>query len=108
MDSDGSICEQGTFDELNSTGGYVSSFSLPAPDWNFKPEKERDCDITSVVQASIDPRQTSEGLEAEANRRTGDTSIYIYYVGSIGWVPAVIFIVAISGFVFCLTFPRKC
>jgi ATP-binding cassette, subfamily C (CFTR/MRP), member 1 len=100
------IAEQGTFNELNSTGGYVSTFTLPPPDWDYKPE-----DVISSAQTyehiPSNPNQITDSLEAEANRRTGDVSIYLYYVRSIGWLPTSIFIVAMTAFIFCMSFPRE-
>lgn len=88
-------------------GGYISSFMLPSPDWLYKPDYQ-----SPTVKASTKPSephaiQNSEGLEAEANRRTGDMSIYLYYARSIGWVTTGIFIFFITAFVFCVSFPSK-
>ncbi|OCL14026.1 putative multidrug resistance protein MDR [Glonium stellatum] len=105
LDMEGNISEQGKFEELDAAGGYASSFNLPLPDWNNKPEED-----SSGPQAYsyVPPNrsQTTDGLEAEANRRTGDMSIYLYYINSIGWKPTVIFIVAIIAFIVCISFPN--
>lgn len=108
LDAKGKISEQGKFDELNATGGYVSTFTLPPPDWDYRPEEE---DLFNKPQSYAyvpsNPNQREDLLEAEASRRTGDTSIYLYYIGSIGWWPTVVFILAITGFIFCISFPSK-
>jgi ATP-binding cassette subfamily C (CFTR/MRP) protein 1 len=100
--------EQGTFDRLNATGGYVSSFNLPSADWVYKPaiDASPSQELTYEYVAP-DPNKVSDPLEAEANRRTGDLSIYLYYVNSIGWGPTIIFIVGITAFIFCISFPSK-
>jgi ATP-binding cassette, subfamily C (CFTR/MRP), member 1 len=107
LDEKGKIAEQGRFDDLNSTGGYVSTFSLPTPEWDYRPEE----DVTSSTQnypfIPPNPNQVTDNLEAEANRRTGDVSIYLYYIRSIGWWPTIIFIVAITAFIFCISFPSE-
>jgi ATP-binding cassette subfamily C (CFTR/MRP) protein 1 len=36
LGADGRISEQGSFDKLNSTGGYVSLLHVPAPDWTYE------------------------------------------------------------------------
>jgi len=99
--------EQGTFEELNGTGGYISSFDLPQPDWNFSPEKhvyEAPPRYTERVSSN---KVTEEDIQAETNRRTGDTAIYLYYVRSVGWVATIIFIVSITIFIFGQSFPSK-
>ena len=48
---------------------------------------------------------SDEEVEDDASRRTGDIAIYLYYVRSIGWVPTMIFVAAISAYVFCMSFP---
>lgn len=104
---DGGVSEQGRFDDLNSTGGYVSSFALPPPDWDYDVENVFKSSSSKVIRYDCDPAQTAENIEAEANRRTGDMSIYLYYIRSIGWIPTFIFIVAVTGFIFCISFPSE-
>ncbi|KAM5475001.1 hypothetical protein MauCBS54593_001472 [Microsporum audouinii] len=102
LSAEGCIAEQGKFDELNASGGYISSFNLPSPDWLFKPEPERPLPAPAVID---DTPQTSEELEAAANRRMGDMAIYLYYARSIGWPTTLVFMFFISAFVFCISFP---
>jgi ABC-type multidrug transport system fused ATPase/permease subunit len=102
LDSDGKITEQGSFRELNAQGGYVSSFSLSPPDWNYE-----------KTNTGIAPHSTKESAvisldrspQDESSRLTGDVAVYLYYIQAVGWIPTLIFIVAISAFVFCLSFP---
>lgn len=49
----------------------------------------------------------NETLDAEASRATGDSAIYLYYVNSVGWWPTMIFVVAITCFVVCMSFPSE-
>jgi hypothetical protein len=107
LGTDSQICEQGKFSDLNATGGYVSGFSLPPPEWNYEWKKEPACSSPTYVYSPPDPNSTTEGIEAEASRQTGDMSIYMYYVRSIGWMPTFIFVVAITAFIFCISFPSK-
>ncbi|KAK2853332.1 hypothetical protein FQN49_005174 [Arthroderma sp. PD_2] len=102
LDAEGRIAEQGKFDELNASGGYVSTFNLPSPDWLFKPEPESPLPKAVVT---TDVPQTSDELEAAANRRMGDMAIYLYYARSIGWPTTIVFMFFISAFVFCISFP---
>lgn len=103
LDTDGFITEQGTFKALDSAGGYVSSFSLASPEWKFegKPRaiKEKSDVKTTIVEA--------KEMVIDEHGSSGDLSIYLYYARSIGWLPTITFIVAISGFVFCISFPSE-
>lgn len=107
MDKEGTIAEQGRFDVLAAAGGYVSSFNLPRPDWNHAPERPS----LRINQNSISHEKTiiqsNEDLEMKANRQTGDFSIYKYYLESVGWIAITIFVMCISGFVFCVSFPSR-
>jgi ATP-binding cassette, subfamily C (CFTR/MRP), member 1 len=129
--ADGRVAEQGTFDELNNAGGYVSTLSLPKADWSHVvPEqeqrrsnsidggnssdgashnKELGSDATTV--ASPSGSETADGIDKDVDgmsRRTGDVQIYLYYVRSVGWWATILFVIAITGFVFSVSFPSKC
>ncbi|KAG8530148.1 uncharacterized protein KY384_005631 [Bacidia gigantensis] len=113
LDEKGRICEQGSFQELNASGDYVSNFDLPAPDWSYEAEETRFDRLMSpathkITHASTQPLETKALSETEldANRRTGDLSVYKYYVTTVGVTPAVIFMVAICGYVFSMSFPQ--
>jgi ATP-binding cassette subfamily C (CFTR/MRP) protein 1 len=123
----GSITAQGTFDDLNNAGGYVSSFSLPRADWAYVPSdgSDDDEDITNIENEREDItaahlKEIHSGTsftstdttidhhkETDTSRQTGDIQIYLYYVKSVGWWPSLIFVTAIVGFVFCMSFPSK-
>jgi ATP-binding cassette, subfamily C (CFTR/MRP), member 1 len=105
LNENGTISEQGQFDVLAATGGYVSTFNLGQPDWDFTPD-EKSYHIPNVTEKEK-VIQTDDDLEAEANRGTGDFTIYRYYFDSVGWFGIVVFLVCISGFVFCISFPSK-
>lgn len=105
LDSDGTVSEQGTFDKLEIMSGYVSTFNLPKPDWDFVEEKPST--MTTYTYVPPNPNQIQDNLEAEANRSTGDMTIYLYYVRAIGWGPTSIFIIAMTAFIFCISFPRE-
>ena len=111
LDAEGRICEQGTFDELSNTGGYVSSFTLPAADWLYKPGGEVVPSKGTLINATRKTQsvpENEEEFEAAANRRTGDTSIYFYYASSVGWPITILFVICMSAFIFCISFPSKC
>lgn len=101
--------EQGTFERLNVSGGYVSSLDLPLPDWDFAPERLID-EAPPRFTESPNSNRTGDSeadIQAEANRRTGDRAIYLYYIKSVGWIPTLIFMVSIVIFIFGMSFPSK-
>ncbi|KAJ5091867.1 hypothetical protein NUU61_006737 [Penicillium alfredii] len=104
LDTAGRTLEQGSFSALNKTGGYVSSFGLGTADWDFKPKRFSESPSYSTIDSI---QKEKEGLESEVVHRDtgGDLSIYTYYLNAIGWLPAVVFMVAMAGFVFCISFP---
>jgi ATP-binding cassette subfamily C (CFTR/MRP) protein 1 len=106
LDTEGSIAEQGHFDVLNATGGYVSSFNLGPPDWDYQKEEWQSSSMKEFHPSSH-PIQTAQEIEAEANKRTGDISIYMYYMRAVGWIAILIFVVSITAFIFCISFPSE-
>ena len=52
--------------------------------------------------------ETPRENEDDLSRRTGDVQIYLYYVKSVGIWATLLFVAAIAGFVFCISFPSKC
>lgn len=107
LSSEGRIVEQGTYDKLNRSGGYVSSFDLPPPDWDFAPEKHVYEAPPKYTERAAADKVTEEDMQAEANRRTGDASIYLFYVRSVGWTATLIFVVSITIFIFGQLFPSE-
>lgn len=114
LDVDGKISEQGSFKELNSAGGYVSSFELQPADWTVQSTEMTNLDqvlamttTSKIVHPTLPPsKEATETIEFEANKRTGDLAIYTYYARSVGWFAVVTFIVAMCAYVFCISFPQ--
>ena len=113
LSENGTIAEQGTFDDLNRDGGFVSSLDLPPGGWDATEVQKTTLDqlvpsTNKPVPADlpIPVKESRQEEEFEANKRTGDLSIYAYYAGSVGWFPVTAFIVAISCYVFCISFPQ--
>lgn len=107
LNKEGKIAEQGTFEKLNVSGGYVSGFDLPLADWDFTPEKHTYEAPPRYTERQTSSKVTEDDIQAQANRRTGDTAIYLYYIGSVGWIPTIIFVVSIVIFIFGISFPSK-
>lgn len=111
LNEKGEIAEQGTYKELVTNGGFVSGLDLPAAEWGYDSTKASAMDqlVPSTARwASTAPpsKQVEPSTELDANRRTGDLSIYAYYAGSVGWFAVLTFIIAMSGYVFCISFPQ--
>ncbi|KAJ4299242.1 hypothetical protein N0V90_004486 [Kalmusia sp. IMI 367209] len=105
LDKEGKIIEQGNFEKLNGTGGYVANFDLPPPDWDFTPEKHVYEAPPKYTERAITGKVTEEDIQAETNRRTGDVAIYYYYIRSVGWTAALVFMISITIFTFGQSFP---
>ncbi|MCJ1436745.1 hypothetical protein MMC27_006127 [Xylographa pallens] len=112
LDEQGNVSEQGNFQQLNASGGYVSNFDLPPPDWRVQ-AKEATFDQLfpnpiKPIHAPVAVKAT-KGLsesELDANRRTGDLSVYGYYAKTVGRSTVMLFVAAICGYVFAMTFPQ--
>ncbi|RDW76399.1 putative ABC multidrug transporter [Aspergillus mulundensis] len=102
LDKHGYVAEQGTFSALNVAGGYISSFSLKRPDADTKL-------ITTQKAETIDvqayPGDKGSDTDFDNYRGNGDMSIYLYYIQSVGWLPTLFFAMAVTGFVFTISFP---
>jgi hypothetical protein len=107
LSKDGKIVEQGAFEKLNAAGSYVSRFNLANADWDITPAKHEYESPPKYTERQKPNQITEEDVQAEANRRTGDIAIYRYYVGSVGWVPTIIFIISCSIFIFGISIPCK-
>lgn len=103
LDHEGKLSEQGNFDDLNSTGGYVSSFSLGLPDLDCKPVKPAPPYASRGQLWSVEEPEDKGGEKSDSS--DGDIAIYLYYIRSIGWFSTLVFLVAISAFAFGLSFP---
>ena len=112
LDEKGNVSEQGSFQQLNASGGYVSNFDLQAPDWRFAPKNVK-FDLlnpppaeSAYGTARIKAVQGLRESELDANRRTGDLSVYGYYIQTVGRSAVIYFVAAICGYVFSMTFPQ--
>ena len=78
----GRIVEQGSYESLTSSGGYVASLKLRETDESQKPS----ADNTTPVAFTADKKKSNEvKLNNDLTRQTGDFSIYKYYFKSTGW-----------------------
>lgn len=109
--SDGKVSEQGSFDELKANGGYMSTFTFTSVESRtFSRQEElqavQDTDTTKESVPLVAETEPA-ALEEDSTRRTGDVSVYLYYIRAIGWIPTIIFLVCITCYVFGISFPSK-
>ncbi|KAH7019065.1 P-loop containing nucleoside triphosphate hydrolase protein [Ilyonectria destructans] len=86
LDTDGTVIEQGTFQDLKQNNKYVQSLGVKQGDETPRSETERPKD----QQAVIAPKPTSNGIKAALDdkaRQLGDWSIYSHYFRSVGLRP---------------------
>ncbi|KAH7329602.1 P-loop containing nucleoside triphosphate hydrolase protein [Stachybotrys elegans] len=103
LNPDGNGCEQGTLKELQASGGYVSRLDVASADWTLTPPESLPSEPPKAAAAP--PPPPAEDHEGDAGRRSGDVAIYTYYVRAIGWIPTMLFVLAICAYVVCVTFP---
>ncbi|KAL9085185.1 MAG: hypothetical protein Q9165_007716 [Trypethelium subeluteriae] len=80
LDSDGKIAEQGSFDELQANGGYVSASAFPSADSNDSQKRdapELQEKSTTSASAQLEVKVDSPELEADTTRRTGDAAVQL-------------------------------
>ena len=104
IDSTGRVGEQGHFSALSKTGGYVSSFDLAMPDWDYKPKVVSAASI-QIKEVPAEEEKEESIIDFESRGSGGDLTIYSYYISAIGKLPALSFMVAMAVFVFCISFP---
>ena len=111
LSDEGEIAEQGNYKELVASGGFVSSLDLPPAEWGYDSSTVTPMDqlVSTAAKsylATLPPKEIGPSTDFEANKRTGDLSIYAYYASSVGWLAVVTFVVSISAYVFCISFPQ--
>ena len=110
LNESGRVSEQGSFRWLVASGGYVSTLDLSPPEWTIESE-QKDLDklmanASRFEPSPLPPKELVEVTEFDVNKRTGDLSIYSFYARSVGWLAVVTFLIAICGYVFCISFPQ--
>ncbi|KAH7236581.1 P-loop containing nucleoside triphosphate hydrolase protein [Fusarium tricinctum] len=110
LDGTGTGSIQGSFEKLTESDNYVSRSSASALDGTqmkapgvaptpaSAPLEAADA-LATLDAALIESEQDSEG------RRSGDVAIYMYYIRAIGWIPTMVFVLAICAYIFCQAFP---
>ena len=102
LTSDGAVSEAGTFQELMSRGGYISSLSA-----RHKTESGEDTNDKTKPLDAEDPKKSADTAVEEVVRSLGDIQVYKYYFGAVGWRNTAGFFVMIISFAFFSRFPGK-
>jgi ATP-binding cassette subfamily C (CFTR/MRP) protein 1 len=102
MGSDGTIVEQGTFDELRQQGGYVSNLTRSG-ERNTQKQGERHA-IKGFKQSLLHSNM-KEKIEEE--NAAGDFTIYGYYIGTFGWLRWLVFCSFCALYGFGTAFPSE-
>ncbi|OCL12604.1 P-loop containing nucleoside triphosphate hydrolase protein [Glonium stellatum] len=100
LDQDGTITEQGTFDELYHLDGYVNSLSLTGRSI-YRQDNER---ALKGFKASLVSLKAPNSIEDET--AAGDLTIYQYYIQTFGWKRWMIFTFFCSLYGFGTAFPN--
>ncbi|THX23790.1 multidrug resistance-like protein [Aureobasidium pullulans] len=109
LSSEGTILDQGTFQELctrdNKAARYIISAEESAPEQSFT-ESAYNEDSTKArkVYAKHGDSKTDD-KDLDAARQRGDFSIYRYYLACISWTVAAIFLLLQLTYAFLSTFP---
>lgn len=106
MGADGSIYEQGSFEELASQAGFVSkAIAQPSllDSGNSRLVEHDKCRGPSPKQLA----GSSANDIVERTRQTGDLSVYKYYLAAIGWKLGVASAVASIVYVLAIRSPSK-
>lgn len=93
LDATGHIAEQGPFDILKDSGGYVQGLAakLKGEDGSSEEADAEDA-MAPIKLVPTFPTEEFNAQTEELNRQTGDFQVYKYYFASIGWKYNLIFI----------------
>ncbi|KAF2811591.1 putative multidrug resistance protein [Mytilinidion resinicola] len=102
LNKDGTVSQQGTFEELKVQEGYIKGLLLD-------PHHGTD-DITSTTQITTQKRPVVKGVSAndvsDLTRKTGDVAVYKYYFKTTSRFGIVCLLAAIASYCFSFFFPQ--
>ena len=100
LSADGHISQQGSYEELRAQPGFISSaMHEPTPE-----DEQNGTSSNSKVLKELKGPSEEEALDLA--RKTGDISVYKYYLQSIPLVWSLLFFGSCVGFAFCFNFPQ--
>lgn len=103
LGNNGDIVEQGTFEELNKTDGYVSSLSVQETQHQSQStEPEGKFSLGQIPASSA----LQSGMD-EKKRQLGDLTVYRYYFRAVGTMTTFLFAFFAAAHGFFYSFPSK-
>ena len=84
LNSDGSVAEQGTLEDLKANGGYVALLKAQYKDQANDGRNTQQKDTTNAL-VGPDQGNRIDTTEEELARGNGDFALYFYYFGSVHW-----------------------
>lgn len=103
LNKEGSIAEQGTLEQVSTSGGYVQRLaSLPAVETSRQELLELPEEIYQELGLS------NEEDELGSARTTSDFQVYAYYIKVAGTWTFSIYIFICAAYTFGLSFPCRC
>jgi ABC-type multidrug transport system ATPase subunit len=92
LDPLGRIAEQGSFDTLRSSSGYVQELTSKLKDGNDEHNVPIVINLFKLMLTFLVDQDEFNVITKELNRQTGDFQVYKYYFASIGWKYNIMFI----------------
>ena len=101
LGSNGDIAEQGNFEELNKSNGYVRSFSV-------QQSKQQSQNTEPAGKFALGPMPTStvDAMD-DKTRQLGDLTVYMYYFRVLGKTVSFLFVFFSTAHGFFFSFPSK-
>ncbi|PYI24555.1 putative ATP-binding cassette transporter [Aspergillus violaceofuscus CBS 115571] len=85
MQSDGSIAEQGTLEELEASGGYMSTLRAQYKHRTAKGSSSHKLPALNVAHSGSEQSPGIEATSQERTRQSGDWTLYHWYFGTVHW-----------------------
>ncbi|KAL9086196.1 MAG: hypothetical protein Q9165_007261 [Trypethelium subeluteriae] len=110
---DGTVVEQGSFNDLMNAQGYVQRLGLTGfSDNDTSPEKTTSKNIVQgrkqQLRHTTTPKMSSLTRDADKSRQLGDKTVYGYYLKSMGSFLAVCIFLCAALWGFFMNFPTIC
>ncbi|MCJ1404727.1 hypothetical protein MMC11_007953 [Xylographa trunciseda] len=104
LGSNGTVTEEGAFEDLDMNDGYVRSLSIHR---SFDAETPTIQPSDDLPASTLEPKQQSLATDelVDESRQSGDASVYMYYFKAIGIPSAVWWLISGAGFGALWTFP---
>lgn len=102
LDKEGGIAEQGTFEQISASGGYVQRLASLPPAVTSRPELE----LSEETYRELG--LPDEEDELDSSRQTSDLEVYTYYIQVAGGWTFSIYLIICAAYTFGLSFPCRC